>query len=369
MNKRIGIITLNGYFNYGNRLQNYALQEVLKSYGFLVETILVKVQKEEKEKGENYKIELILKYIKSILKFVLRYKRHEKIRTQRFLEFSKKHIHETDFFIFENNVPSEVVSKYDFFVTGSDQVWNPEYNGMSSVYFLTFAPKSKRISYAASFGISDLPNESIQKYKKWLSEIKYLSVREEAGAKIVKELTGRDAEVHLDPTLLLTKEEWMCISRESPNKPKAKYILTYFLGNISEVRQKIINDIAEEYQLEVVSLANIKDKRTYIADPSEFLDYIDSAELILTDSFHGSVFSILFEKPFIVFEREGHEKPMTSRLDTLLSKFQLQSRKWGNIGKNEIFEVDYSHIPDILERERKKALNYLEKALEIREIK
>src|SRR5699024_7837720 len=119
-------------------------------------------------------------------------------------------------------------------------------------------------------------------------------------------LTGRKAEVVADPTLLLTKESWLIVAKPASNKPKESYLLTYFLGVVTaEVKEKI-DEYARKYKLKVVNLAQPKNKKYYLTNPSEFLDYINSATLFLTDSFHGTVFSILFETPFIVTDRKGN---------------------------------------------------------------
>lgn len=371
---KIGIITLNGYFNYGNRLQNYALQETLKSFGYDVETILVdKTRRKNNNSIESHLSKIKEKSIKEIYLLVLNKvqnnlnKTRIQLKLQReqiFKEFSQKYISETDFSISDSNIPQDLSDRYDFFVTGSDQVWNPYYTNGSPVEFLTFAEKEKRISYAASFGISEIPAQYKKNYSKWLSEIPFLSVREEEGAKIVKNLTGREANVHVDPTMLLTKEEWLSISKIPSNKPMKPYLLTYFLGKIPKERMNGIKQFAKRNNLEVVHLAQIRDKIPFLTGPNEFIDYINSSSVFFTDSFHGAVFSILLNKPFIVFNRLGNTPSMSSRLETLLKKFNLSDRFVENIELNSrIFEIDYSHTISILEEERKKALTYLENAL------
>lgn len=385
--KKIGILTINDYNNYGNRLQNYATQEVLKSLGFHAKTIvnITKNKNEDIEQnGIKYKIrklkhmpinkiyeKLNLKIWNYIYSKEISQCKEERIKA--FKEFTRKYIDETDYYISDDNIPRDLGNKFDYFIIGSDQVWNPNFRHGSSIDFLTFAPEHKRIAYAPSFGISKIPEEYINIYKKWLKEMYKLSVREDAGARIIKELTGRDAVVLVDPTLMLTKEKWLSISKEAANKPKGKYLLTYFLGDVPKENKKRIKLIASKNNLEIVNLANIKDSKTYIADPSEFIDYINSASIFLTDSFHGAVFSILLEVPFIVFNRKGSIQSMNSRIDTLLYKFKLESRRANNLlddknnlfDNNKIFEVDYSHIPPILKAERKKAYEYLKEALNI----
>jgi hypothetical protein len=211
-----------------------------------------------------------------------------------------------------------------------------------------------------------LPEQYVENYKRWLSDMAYISVREDAGAKIVKELTGREAPILADPTLMLTKKKWLSISNPAQHKPNKPYLLTYFLGEVSKENRSNINQIASINSLEIVNMADINDEDRYSADPSEFIDYVYSAEILLTDSFHGAIFSIILEKPFIVFNRLGKHPSMNSRVDTLLSKFKLEDRKWENIkNSHDYFKIDYSHVPPILEVEQKQAISYLKKALDI----
>lgn len=373
MMRKIGIMTLNGYYNYGNRLQNYALQESLKFLGFVVETIInrrtpkkTKFIKRIHNLGTNSYKEI---YIKAYNKTWRKIRKKSIVkRTENFKEFTLNYINETNYFISENNIPKNLSDRYDYFVTGSDQVWNPVNTLGSSIFFLTFAEKHKRIAYAPSFGVSEIKPEYKEKYKEWISEIPWLSVREDDGARIIKELTGRDAPVLVDPTLLLTKEKWLSIAKEAQNKPKGNYLLTYFLGGIPPKYKKQIKKIAKVNNLEVINLADIRDKETYRTGPSEFIDYINSCSVFCTDSFHGAVFSILFEKPFIVYERMGSTLSMFSRIETLLKKFKLESRKAENIKSNEdVFNIDFSHVPAILEAERKKSYDFLKEALNVKD--
>jgi len=375
--KRVAILTINDYYNYGNRLQNYATQEVIMSLGFQVVTIVntrytsnynsknnlkSKLQK-LKDMSNKEKFELIRTKIWNQLN-----KENRNKRIKVFKEFTASNILETNYCISDDNIPEDLSDRFDFFITGSDQVWNPIFGYGSPIDFLTFAPKHKRIAYAPSFGISVIPEEYIENFSLWLSEIKNLSVREEIGAQIIKELTGRDAVVLVDPTLMLSKEKWLSISKKASNKPKNPYLLTFFLGKVTKENRKRMKQIALENQLQIVNLLDIKDKNTYFANPSEFIDYVNSASVFFTDSFHGAVFSILLETPFVIFDRIENIASMNSRIDTLLSTFNLSSRKWINIRNNsDIFNVDYSHVAPILEFERNKALGYLKRALHVKD--
>ena len=371
--KKIGIITIIDYTNYGNRLQNYAVQEVLKSLECNVETL---IYERKKENINNIKLVDLIKKIRKITikkiieSLVARIIKRSLIKPleskiDKFKQFTQKHILETRFVILDD-FEVEEVNQFDYFIVGSDQVWNPIFRKGSSIDFLTFAQKNKRIAYAPSFGVSSIPSEYVKIYSDWISEIEYLSVREEAGAKIIKQLTGRDAIVLVDPTLMLTRKKWLSIATAALNKPKQKYLLTYFMGEVSKDRRKKIKSVAIKNNLKIVNLCSIKDKSRYDADPGEFIDYINSASIFFTDSFHGTVFSILLEKPFVIFDREEKTPSMNSRIDTLLAKFKLESRKADNINLNSgIFEVDYSQVPFILEAERKKTIAYLKNALDL----
>lgn len=359
--RKIGIVTLNGNVNYGNRLQNFALQETIKHYGYNVETIMIQNKKVGFLENVQKAILRPSKLIKRIIN-VKNKKLHEE-RRKRFQVFSNKYINETTFSISNDFLPENQLKSFDYFVTGSDQVWNPYYINGSSLYFLTFAPKNKRISYAPSFGISEIPKEFISNYGKWLSEMSSISIREDAGAKIIKELTNREADVLVDPTLLYTKEKWLEIAKPAISKPEKDILLTYFLGEVPNKTQKFINKTRRKHKLKVVNLANPKEKNFFLTDPSEFLDYINSAKLFMTDSFHGSVFSILFETPFIVTDRKGDLPSMNSRINTLLTTFNLENRHINKIKKKEIFENEYPHVNSILENERNKSFKYLEETL------
>jgi len=371
-NRKVGIITLHGYQNYGNKLQNYALQEIVKKIGFDVETVIFCSPIVKKKNIVNIIGKLFIKdghtkIFDRICK-IIRYSLHRDLENKRikaFKEFSNKYLLEM-FYNYNNETLSYLSNKFDFFITGSDQVWNPIYINKLPIYFLTFCKPNQRLSYAPSFGKEVIPKEYENKYKVWLSEMKSLSVREKSGAKIIKELVGRDVPVLVDPTLLISKEHWLSIARKAPNRPDDNYILTYFLGKVSDETNKQIKDLSKKYKMKIIRLADLNDREAYVAGPSEFIDYINSASILLTDSFHGVAFSILFEKPFIVYERSGSS--MYSRIETLLEIFNLRSREVRHIkNADDIFNIDYSHVAPILEAERNKALNYLREAFNIQE--
>ena len=349
--KKIAILTINDDTNYGNRLQNYAVQEILKKKNFKVETI------------HNQKniigINLVKKKIKDLLRMILNLERNKRYNC--FLEFNKN-IKYSSIYIDENHIPSKLKEKYDYFFTGSDQVWNPTFGRMTDIDFLTFANKEKRNAFSASFGINQIPDDMKEFYKVRLNELNKISVREESGRKMVEELTGRtDIETLVDPTMLLSTEEWDKVAKKPSQLKTDKYILNYFLGELSEKRKYEIDKIAKENNCEVINILD-KDSQFYKTGPSEFLYLEKNAFLICTDSFHSCVFAILYNRPFVIFDREDSFSKMNSRIETLINKFELKNREYN--GKHiikENLEHDYTEAYKILNREREKADNFLEK--------
>lgn len=374
MKNKVGIITLNGYFNYGNRLQNYALEQSMLSLGFDAETIVVDesylskysdidIKKSEVPKSLLKIMDVVyLKFKKTI--FAKAYDLSKKNRYACFRKFSEKYLHETEFSLISDTDAEKIEKQFSYFVVGSDQVWNPNYTKCSPIYFLRFTNKNKRIAYAPSFSVSEIPDKSIDKYKNWISDFEYLSVREEDGARLIKELTEINAPVLVDPTMLLTSDQWAVIANKASNKPN-KYIVTYFLGGVDEALQTEYSSFAKINNYSMINLGNIKDKETYETGPSEFIDYIKDASLILTDSFHGVVFSILFKRPFVVYERRGKEQ-MYARIETLLDTFSLNDREYKKISLDEsIFQMNFEHVDDVLKKERQRSFDFLKKGFNL----
>jgi hypothetical protein len=380
--KRIGIVTLPGYFNYGNRLQNYALQETLKELGFDVETLVVpkppvartnenkffsKIKRASQLPPHEIYKRVMRKYdiYKRVMRKYTLYTNRENIRrrTDIFRDFSRNYLNER-FVENPDETLESVGNHYDYLITGSDQVWNPHFTkGLEHLYFLTFTEPEKRIAYAASFGITDLPEYFKEMIKPWLSDMKAISVREDSGAQIVKDVAGRDAEVLLDPTLLLSKQKWLEIAKV-PQKPNGDYILTYFLGKKPKEAVQLISRISREKKLPVINLADLKDKQAYQTGPAEFVDYINSASAVFTDSFHGVAFSVLLETPFVVYERIG-SLSMYSRIETLLNSLNLGIREARKILEPKmVFDIDFSRTDKILQEEKNKAVDFLKNNLD-----
>ena len=343
--KKIAIVTIESN-NFGNRLQNLALQEILELLGCSVNTII--------RYNEMHDPGCVSKRIRRFIQTLAQTK------IAKFRAFNKR-IKWSKFCATADMISQNVVNNYDFFITGSDQVWNPHYNFVGTSDLLAFAKPEQRISYAASFGVDEIPDEKKKVYTENLSQFKALSVREKKGAEIVKELTGREAQIVLDPTMLLTSEQWSKVERKSKFTPKNRYVLVYSLGEKSTDFKNSIKHYANE--MEIFDIRTIqKNGREIPVGPAEFLYLIHNAELILTDSFHASVFSILYQKRFITYKRPGID--MSSRIVSLANYIGAKDKLDGDNNLDCSNGLDYVLVDQLIEREREKSIDFLKKALE-----
>ena len=335
----IAIITLFGYFNHGNRLQNYAMQEILKK-------IDPKINVDTLRFGPN-------KTKKST--------RLLKKRKDNFKTWSQEHIKER----YVNLKDKEkILNEYDFICIGSDQIFTPKSKLIFDLNFLDFIESNKKFTYAASFGRSIIPKDLIKTYKKGFSGFNEvnLSVRENQGRTLIKNLTNKDPFIHIDPTLILTMKNYEKIIDTMIEKD---YILTYFLGKTSQNKINIINNIAKKDNLKVI---NINDPKYYVLNSGKFLGLLKNAKYIFSDSYHGILFSIIFRKNFILIE---NRPKMRSRFNTLFNKFSLTDRsfetviKLDNVLSCNILEIDYSslNLENELLIEREKTFIYLKSKL------
>lgn len=361
---KIGIVTITDITNYGNRLQNYAVTHILKNkFGCDV----MSLASFEQKPFENRTVSLTIKnYIARQLCIFPTLA--EKLfgcsmtRWANFYKWDKKNIPTRKFYEY-SCLPQNLSDEYNLFFAGSDQIWN--YNFSSSKfddYFLRFADSSKRNAVSASFGVESIPEEWKQTYIDALSDFAHISVREDAGARIVKELIGRDVPVLIDPTMMLSKEEWLKVSAKPRVDCTKPYILKYYLGD--EAESEKIDIWAKENGYEVYELLNDKIPELYSAGPGEFISLINNASLVCSDSFHCIVFSIIFSKPFLVYARRGSGNYMTSRLDTLLSKFNFENR-WKHLTKpDDYMNCDFSHVPELMKKEQEQFTKYISEILD-----
>lgn len=347
--KKVAIITItNSGLNFGNRLQNYALQEMLKKYGVQPETII---------SANVCMNSLFMSKLRRILKGIVK----NTNRRRCFNAFSRKYITASKNIHYGKLNDTSFSEKYSAFIVGSDQVWNHNFHFNSDFEFLTFTQENKRYSFAASFGVDDIPIDVEEKYREWLCRMRKISVREFSGREIVKKLTGREPMVHLDPTMLLTQEDYIKIEERPFQRLPNRYLLMYYLGEKSEEKRSYIFELAKVQQLEILELSESKDTPFYHIGPQHFLYLFRNADYICTDSFHGTAMAIIFEKRFTVFCRQDNDEPMNDRIYTLLDKMNLSERLYDKLTVEEsIKEIDYEVVNKLLEKERLEAENYLE---------
>lgn len=360
---KITIITIVDYNNYGNRLQNYALQKVLENLGHEVETLKNQTEKNSRIyekiinllKDSNLKSRIKNKLTKRKRDYSLDYK-----RISNFKQFTNEFIRETEISVDQTSSDFSFLKHTDCFIIGSDQVWNYNFSRFSDIDFALFSEASK-ISYAASFGVSDIPKSLENKYSEGLGQIDFISVRERAGKKIVEKISDKTATVVLDPTMLLSKEQWKYLVNDS-TQYEEPFILTYFLEDPLEVNNRYIYDYAYTKGLQVKRLGTREDLEMWVSDPREFVNLFSQAEAVFTDSFHACVFAIIFEKYFEVFDRNTSMESMNSRIDTLLQDFDLENR-WNREGQNVQSEIDYVRVMELLQIRRIESLDFLITAL------
>lgn len=335
--KKVAILTIQSQ-NYGNRLQNYALQQAICTLGYKCETLNRVVDKKNK-------LNRILHCLRN------------KNNYDKFTQFDMK-IHWSKDIVCIESVSDDLETKYDCFVIGSDQIWNVDFYFTSELDFLPMVTKSKKVAYAASFGINSIPMEKQDFVKFGLENINMLSVREKKGIDIISNLTGLNAQCVLDPTLLLSSKEWDMILVKPKGFVERPYIFTYYLGN--KVYEAEIEKIKHETGYDVIDIWNTN----LVCGPSEFVYLIKNAKLVCTDSYHATIFSIIYSIPFLIFDRVGKSEDMSSRIDSLLEMVSMKDRKYqkGELNLNRIMNTKYEKVCKIIEDEKKKSIIYLEKA-------
>lgn len=361
MKKNVTIITIyDPYPNYGNRLQNYAAQTVLEKMECNVLTISFEKEIFSKKDKIKHFIHLItgFRYAKNKARWKSLWG-----RAKTFRRFNRQYIKS---YAIEN---LDGIKDADYYVVGSDQVWNPKWYGncelKKDMFLLSFAPPDKKVCLAPSFGVDRLPEEWETWFRANLNTFPKISVREEAGAEIVKKLTGKPAEVLIDPTLMLSDKEWEKIAEKPKKFDDSSYILTYFLGGRTERINDESAELASRYQCKIHHLLDEQDELLCGASPSEFLWLIKNAKIVLTDSFHACVFSFIFDRPFLVYDRAGTDCNMMSRLNTLLKKFCLERKYVDSELENDIMECNYREGKKILVSEQKKVYEFLKQSMDI----
>lgn len=377
--KKVIISTTHKGYNYGTSLQAYASKLFMSKLGYVGELIWYK---DFFIKGRDIRIKkIVVMFLRTITspslfkktfftykeslnkeisedsKFAFRKFTEDKLKVKKMLW------HDLKKYSRSNNVIASVC--------GSDQIWNATNIYIDPIYYLSFSPEEKRIAYAPSFGKDQIPKYNKNRIKKNIEKFEFLSIREEQGAKIIKELLGKDVPVMIDPTLLIDKKKWLEECKKNSIRIEGDYILLYFLDNPSHTTIKYIKSIIEKLGCKIISIPNVQtgffefdNYDIKNVGPLEFVSLISNAKFVCTDSFHGTAFSANLNIPFLTFKREyGTASDQSSRIVSLLKKLMLSNRYvFNNETEVDLFDISFEISNEVLKNERYKAKTYLEKA-------
>ena len=347
--RKVGILTVTGDNNYGNKLQNYALQSTLRDMGTAVETVRIE--------SIHYFSRVIKAYIQFPFRAFMSPKAAKRIKRRvlfyqfnRHIRWAKRRIDPQEK---EESIKKKLAS-YDYLFYGSDQIWNPELPQYSDVFLGKFAPREKNIAISASMGIATISQEFREEFNNGMKNFCAISVREESAKATLQDLDkGLNPAVLLDPTMMIGVEQWKKI--EKPVQTTKPYILTYFLGEEDAgTVNEIVHDTCE-------SRIDAGSSQPY--GPGEFIYLIRNADAVATDSFHATVFSILFGVRVFVFQRTDKYSSMNSRFSSLLNKTGIsyqQCEKYLLIEKDAIKD---EKVKNSILQEQEKFRNFIAQSM------
>lgn len=378
--KKLGIITWY-WGNYGSILQAYALQKTLSELGYDCETVCHCVN------GKTFtRLKYRLKHMGIPQTFKFYFK---KVYTKFYLKAKNLHISRRED-IFRNFIEKNILlsrnrynnsnfekcsDEYDVLVCGSDQIWNPNFTFLSEFYWLGFASKNTiKVSYAPSLGVKEITTKQSVIIENFLQSFSGISVREKSSELVLKKVLGNkfDIQTVLDPTLLLEKEKWSSVS-EGRSVPD-NYLFAYLIRG-SQKQRNYITNIAKEMKLKLVvypflELDSIErdeftwgDMRVFEDSPFDFIEKIRNASLIITDSFHCSVFSIIYHKDFYVLRKANDKTSQFGRLDNLLTMFGQSERIISEYDSFNLKNVSYDGVDEILKQRRESSISFLRNAI------
>ena len=367
--KKIGILTFHNAHNYGAVLQAYALKTKLNRMGYDASVLNYRNKYIAKTYRKVLHIDFwkrdilpsrwgkVLKEVRDVLYGLAEWQRQWKVFenfiVEKLLDGEEKQL----------TLEDVAASVCDAYILGSDQIWARELtHGMDPAYFGQFAPEKKKISYAASVPNGSIPENEKPYFKQYLESLSHISVREEKLAEALRELTGKDVETVIDPTLLLEREDYQSLLLEEPLK-KGDYVFAYFVVE-NEILSRLAKKAAELMGCELVELHYKKTPQikganmVFDAGPREFLTYIRDAKMVVTNSFHGTVVSILFRKKFYSVYKEN------GRIENLLGFLGLSDRHiQGEAELRLEKDIDYAQSETRLQEYRKQSLDFLEKGI------
>lgn len=378
---KVGICACYNTLNYGSMLQSFATEYIINELGYDCEFIRYRKKLTIifvlKQIPRCFNLNLIYDKKTAIRKKVNLYKNEyakkiDQERREKFEQFQNNFYKKFSRVYYGYNDLKTGASSYSSVLVGSDQLWTP--GGLATNFYnLLFVPdKINKISYATSFGVSNIPFYQRKRTKKYLMRIDHLSVREEKGKEIIAKLTGRKAKVVLDPTLLLTREQWdEAVPYERIiDKP---YVFCYFLGE-NNFHREVASDICEKTGLAIVTtpfLDSVVKCDVHFGDfrlavgPDGFVNLIRNAKYVITDSFHGTVFSILYHKKFVTLNRyEEGSQSRNSRIDNILTILGLENRRSSCPDLDLLSEIiNYDLVDEKISLLREDSLDFLREAL------
>ena len=337
---KIGILTFHQADSYGAVLQAYALQQTLKKLGADSEFVQIAMpQNKQPEQPASPAAAL----------FARRIQAEGKKREALFADFRRKHMRISKDYAPTDNIDGD----YDCFVAGSDQIWNFRIPGADARYFLPFAAAHKRYSYAASFGADALPEKAKDWAAKQLSVFQAISVREASGCGIVEELTGKKAQVCLDPTLLPDRSDWETLVTRTEENYVLCFMLKYDETLLAKAKEEAERTGA---QLKVVTAAFMPQAGMAAWNTTGvtgWLSAIANAQCVFTNSFHGMVFSMIFGRRFHIQRLTGELSGRNGRLEELLASLEL------SCALEQVAEPDYDKVWQELDARKEASLAYL----------
>lgn len=358
---KIGIVTWHYHNNIGSNLQAYALQKTIQNLGYNVEFINYHSQKQP----------IIKRILKEVIiklnnKFPSSINHKKKFGTY---SFQKKYFLNSKV-VYNEKSANKIAKNYNIVICGSDQIWAPSV--FNPIYFLSFVPDDiPKISYAPSIGLNDIPKDYHHKYNYLLKRFQSISIREIDGQKLLKKLFDLNSTLVLDPTLLLDATEWEELTTDFNSELfKEKYVFCYFLGQ-NLWQRKLAMNYAKRNNLKLIVLSeniffhDFVDYHYKEMDPCRFLSYIQNASIIFTDSYHGTIFSIIFKKIFYVFDRfdKNDINCQNSRINSLDKILNISSQRIKSPQFENFSTPNYDEIYENLSIMKNKSLSYLEKSI------
>ena len=384
--KPIGLVTCYSHHNYGSMLQAYATEMIMQKMGLPFQTIACTKPRDymtvnkyvyylKKLLIADWNMYLGKKRIAKIKAKNLIFRNNAQMRDKMFDDFASKYFH-TSACPRNRKELEAMATDYSAFLVGSDQLWRTD--SVEHGYFtLEWVPDNiRKIAYSTSIGVKEVPWFQVKKNKWFMNRFDHIALREQSACDLVFKLTGRKVQVVLDPTLLFTGEQWMEIQQKEP-LTSGKYIFCYLLGNNPSQRE-FIKRVKDKTGYKIVALLHLDDyvpsddafadEAPYNVGPCEFLNYIRNAEFVFTDSFHCSVFSILYKKNFFTFSRfaENAKQSTNTRIDNLLHITGLEGRRMtANKAADEVLKYNgsFNQVDEKLDVLRASSMAYLKNAL------